>query len=290
MDPLCFKVPRNIQETIRVEHWSLPYFYDYYHFHQECQITYIIKGEGKLYSSGFNTDFFEDEFYLIGKNVPHVFRSDKTASDSDESGEGAQAISVFFDGDQFTGFFKEFPEAHSLVNLIKNSGQGIQMVSASGTQLKEWVDLLLELEGFERIILLVKILTFLTKYNEVRLMSALKYSVNDPLDSNKLNKVFNYINQNYKTQISLEEVASQINMTPSAFCRFFKRRTKNTFSNYLIETRIATACKLLLQKDITVAESCYESGYNSTSNFHRHFRRVTGFSPIEYKRNICQTI
>lgn len=288
MDPLCFKVPRNVQETIRVEHWRLPYFYDYYHFHQECQITYIIKGSGKLYSAGFNTDFHQDELYFIGKNVPHVFKSDRTITESDESDESAQAISIFFDGDQFTGFFKEFPEAYSLVSLISNSTKGIKVISESRSELKSWMTELLTTEGFERILLLVKILNFLTKNNEVRMLSAMKYTVNDPLDSKKLNKVFNYIDKNYRNPISLEEVASQINMTPSAFCRFFKRRTKNTFSNYLIETRIATACKLLLQNDVTVSESCYESGYNSTSNFHRHFRRVTGFSPIEYKKRICQ--
>jgi len=288
MEPLCFRVPRNVQETIRVEHWSLPYFYDHYHFHLECQLTYVLKGSGKLYSAGFSSDFNQDELYLIGKNVPHVFKSDKPDTESDEIDREAQAISIFFDGDQFSNFFREFPEAHSIVSLIDDTSRGIKVVSDSENELKDLTTSLLRTEGFERILLLVKMLSFLTKYNEVRLLSAMKYSVNDPLDSNKLNKVFDYINKNYKSPISLEEVASQINMTPSAFCRFFKRRTKNTFSNYLIETRIATACKLLLQNDLTVSESCYESGYNSTSNFHRHFRRVTGHSPIEYKKRICQ--
>lgn len=288
MDPICFKVPRNVQETIRVEHWSLPYFYDYYHYHHECQLTYVLNGTGKLYSSGFNSDFKKDELYLIGKNVPHVFKSDKMSALSGEPEDVAQAISIFFDGDQFLNFFREFPEAHALVNLIDNSNQGIRVISNKDGELGQWAAGLLKAEGFEKIILLARILSFLTRNNEVRLLSAVKYSVTDPLDSNKLNKVFSYINQNYKKQISLEEVASQINMTPSAFCRFFKRRTKNTFSSYLIETRIATACKLLLQNDVTVSESCYESGYNSTSNFHRHFRRVTGYSPVEYKKKICQ--
>ena len=277
-----------MQETIRVENWNLPYFYDFYHFHLECQLTYIIKGSGKLYSDGFSTDFHQDELFLIGRNVHHVFKSDKNDNESDASSDEAQAISIFFDGKQFIDFFKGFPEAHSIVRLIEHSENAIKVISAGESGLRESCDKLLASEGFDRIINLAGILTFLTKYNEVRILSAVKYSVNDPLDSNKLDKVFNYINDNYKNQLTLEDVASQINMTPSAFCRFFKRRTKNTFSNYLIETRIATACKLLLQKDVTVSESCYESGYNSTSNFHRHFRRVTGYSPIEYKRKICQ--
>ena len=288
MDPLCFKVPRNVQETIKVEHWSLPYFYDYYHFHEECQLTYVLKGTGKLYSSGFNTDFQKDELFLIGKNVPHVFKSDRTDILSGGSEDEAEAVSIFFDGDQFISFFKEFPEAHSLTTLINNSSQGIKIVSGGKSELKDWVTDLLDAEGFEKIILLAKVLSFLTRNNEVRLLSAVKYSVSDPLDSNKLNKVFDFIDQNYRSPISLKDVASQINMTPSAFCRFFKRRTNNTFSNYLIETRIATACKLLLHNDVTVSESCFESGYNSTSNFHRHFRRVTGYSPVEYKKRICE--
>jgi AraC-like DNA-binding protein len=289
MDPLCFKVPRNVQETIRVEHWSLPFFYDYYHYHNECQLTFVRKGSGKLYSSGFNSDFKKGELYLIGKNVPHVFKSDKSSKSSDNPADRAEAVTIFFDGDQFISFFDEFPEAHSLVKLIDNSRSGIKVLQGVNDEIRDHVNEMLDAEGFERIILLARILSFLTKSNEVRVLSAVKYSLNDPYDSKKLNKVFDFINQNYKRQISLEEVAAQINMTPSAFCRFFKRRTKNTFSNYLIETRIATACKLLLQKDVTVSESCYESGYNSTSNFHRHFRRVTGYSPIEYKKKICET-
>jgi len=288
MDPICFKVPRNIEETIRVEYWNLPNFYEHYHYHSECQLTYIVEGTGQLYSAGYNVDFSKNELFLIGKNIPHVFKSSKIEDYAPRTDGTAQAISIFFDGDQFTDFFHGFPEAELLVRLISRSSNEIRVSGNNDLELKEMLHGLLKAEGFERIIMLVKTLSFLTRNKEVRLLSALKFSVKDPLDSKKLSKVFAYINENYKSHISLEDVAAQINMTPSAFCRFFKRRTKNTFSNYLIETRIATACKLLLHKDVTVSESCYESGYNSTSNFHRHFRRVTGYSPVEYKKRIFQ--
>ena len=111
MDPLCFKVPRNVQETIRVEHWSLPFFYDYYHYHNECQLTFVLKGSGKLYSSGFNSDFKKGELYLIGKNVPHVFKSDVSSKTTDNPVDKAGAVTIFFDGDRFISFFDEFPEA-----------------------------------------------------------------------------------------------------------------------------------------------------------------------------------
>ena len=117
-------------------------------------------------------------------------------------------------------------------------------------------------------------------------LSTRQLPVRDPLDSKKMKVIVDFIQNNYNHQISLEDVAGQISMTSSAFCRFFKKKTQKTFSDYLIETRIARACKLLTQEDYTVSETCYESGYNSTSNFHRHFKRVTGLSPNEYKKRL----
>ena len=140
--------------------------------------------------------------------------------------------------------------------------------------------------GFDRVISLLKALSLFVKMDHLVFISPQYVPVKDPLDSKKLKLIFNHIEQNYQQRIHLEEVADLINMTPSAFCRFFKKRTQKTFSDYLIETRITKACKLLTQDDYTVSESCFESGYNSTSNFHRHFRRLTGLSPKEYKRKI----
>lgn len=73
-------------------------------------------------------------------------------------------------------------------------------------------------------------------------------------------------------------------MTPSAFCRFFKKRTGKTFSQALNEIRIGHACKLFIGQGLPVSEVCYRSGYNSLSYFNRKFKAITNHSPLAYRR------
>lgn len=109
----------------------------------------------------------------------------------------------------------------------------------------------------------------------------------EPEDNQKIDKVFNYLMDNYMGKITLEAVAELINVTPNSFCRYFKQRTNKTFSRFLIEVRISKACKVLFEGE-NVAEECYSSGYNNISNFHRHFKQITGMTPNGYKKKILQ--
>jgi AraC-like DNA-binding protein len=74
------------------------------------------------------------------------------------------------------------------------------------------------------------------------------------------------------------------NLSPKAFCRYFKSKTRKTFYNFLLEVRVAHACNLLLEKDMTVYEVCYESGFNNLSNFNRYFKKIINKTPFEYKK------
>jgi AraC-like DNA-binding protein len=90
--------------------------------------------------------------------------------------------------------------------------------------------------------------------------------------------------QHHQEKISLKEISSLINMAPTAFCRYFKLRTLKTYSQFLIEVRISKACKMINEKSSNVSEACYSSGYNNISNFHRHFKNVTGMTPSKFRR------
>ena len=289
MEPVCFRVPRQFEQTIRVEYWELPFFYRPYHFHRECQLSYILNSSGSVYISNSCIPFTKGDVFLLGKNLPHVFRSEDKSSPDNPTNNPARAISVFFDFDQFVGLLGDLPEARSVINLLKSSKHGIKSSLDSGSILEKWVLSLRNAQGFDQVISLIKTLALLADDSSMHYISPNSIPIRDPLDGKRLEQVFSFIQENYQRQIALEDVADQINMTPSAFCRFFKRKTQKTFTNYLIETRIAKACRLLIQKDFTVSETCFESGYNSTSNFHRHFRRITGLSPNEYKRNVLKT-
>jgi transcriptional regulator GlxA family with amidase domain len=99
----------------------------------------------------------------------------------------------------------------------------------------------------------------------------------------KLNKIINYIIENKKRKITLEEISDLVNMTNKSFCRFFKKNTGKNFITYVNEIRIGEACKFLITSDYTISEVCHESGFNNISNFNRRFQEFKGMSPREYR-------
>jgi AraC-like DNA-binding protein len=79
-------------------------------------------------------------------------------------------------------------------------------------------------------------------------------------------------------------------MTPHAFCRYFKSRTKKTYSQFLLEMRVGHACKLLAETDYSIAVVSYESGFMNFSNFNRKFKQITGNTPMAYRKKFSGTL
>ena len=102
---------------------------------------------------------------------------------------------------------------------------------------------------------------------------------------NKLLKIYEFIAINHRQIITLAQISDIANMSPTGFCRFFKARTKKTFSKYLAEVRVGTACGLLRNYNCNISDCAYRSGFNNMSNFHKQFRNFTGMSPSEYRFN-----
>ena len=104
--------------------------------------------------------------------------------------------------------------------------------------------------------------------------------------SDKLSNLFEYINTNYKNNITLKEAAKITNFTPESFCRFFRQKTGKKFIDYLHETRISSACRLLVNTDLTVAEIAYNTGFKTASGFNKLFKQYIGSSPSQYRKMI----
>lgn len=282
MEPICYKVPRLEQETVRVESWDLPYFYEPIHFHSECQLTYIYDSEGILLIGDKLDRFKKGDLYLIGPNVPHVFRNDISYFNVG-SKVRARAISVFFLKESLQGMFNNIPEARQIEKLFQNADYGLRLSRENSAKFLPNMKKLLQLTGIQRVFELLTTCSQISLNKNVEILSTKAPMILDLEDSARLNKVFNYIISHHQKNISLDEVAALICMTPTSFCRYFKRLTQKTFSQYLIEVRINTACKYLVEKGYNVSEACYSSGYNNISNFHRHFITITGMTPNIYK-------
>ena len=285
MDPICFKVPRLREETVRVEYWDLPYFYDSVHYHEECQLTYILEGQGFVLVGDKLEEYQKEDLLLIGKNTPHVLLHGKEYYEGG-SNLRARAISIFFSKDTFQEVFNQIPETAKIEEFLEQSQFGIRIRSNEARRLGADLKQLIKLRQVPRIILFMKILDLISRSLHFEFISSALPPVSGKEDNLRLKKVFDYIIKNFDKRITLQEVAGLINLTPTAFCRFFKLRTNKTFSQFLIEVRIDKACKMLSNGNFNVNETFFSCGYNNSSNFHRHFRQHTGLTPSEYRDQI----
>ena len=130
----------------------------------------------------------------------------------------------------------------------------------------------------------------LSKFDDAHELSSSSYAkVNLESESRRVLKVKNFIDQHYKDDIRLEQLADLIGMTPTAFSRYFKHRTGKNLSEYILDIRLGYAARRLVDTTDTVAEICYCCGFNTLSNFNRQFRKRKGCNPTEFREKYCKT-
>lgn len=258
-----------------------PNFLKIWHYHPEFELVAILKSSGTRFIGDSIEQFNEGEIILIGKNLPHMWLNDKEYFAEDSTLE-AQAIAIHFK-EYFAGeTFLNMPEMHSIRQLFENAQYGIKF-SGDTIYIINSIKKLDSLKGFDKTISFLKILNFLANHKDYKLLSSIGF-VNSFKKTGKTNlaEVYEYIVKNFKSRISLEDVANIACMNPTAFSRVFKRVNRKTFSEYLNEVRIGYACKLLMEEKYNISEICFESGYNNISNFNRQFKKTTNYSPTEY--------
>lgn len=281
MKALPFKIPKTEQHSFHVQVDEEPYFYDTLHQHPEIQLTLILESTGSLIYGDHLGAFAPGDIFIIGPSVPHVFRNDPDYYQ--HQGLKAKALTLFFDQQTFGKPFLDLPECVGIQNLILEAERGMKLRPETATILAPMIQELFEAKHLNRLILLLQILNQLTAPDiYAYLTNRLHTRRLNEAEGKRLNDIFRFTMQEYHRSIRLDEVAAIANMSPSAFCRYFKQHTRKTYLDFLNEYRIGQACKLLKQRDKVIAEVCYEAGFNNLSNFNRKFKAVMNQTPRDY--------
>ncbi|MDN5200094.1 AraC family transcriptional regulator [Fulvivirgaceae bacterium BMA10] len=284
MKPLLFRVPKSDEESFKVQVDDQDYFYDPLHFHPELQLTLILESKGTRFIGDSIGSFKAGDVFLIGPNLPHVFRNDKQYYEK-ENNLRARAISIFFTLDSLGKDFFSLPETIHIQKLLKKSSQGIKIKHKTRTKVIHLMEKIEELDKFGKLLQFLKILDVISHDHELECLSSISFGSSfSESDSKKINDVFEYVVKNFSNEIKLDDVASVANLSTTAFCRFFKLRTRKTFTQFLNEIRIGHACKLLLEEDLNITEICYQCGFNNISHFNRQFKNITSYTPTDYLR------
>ncbi len=281
---LPFKIPKTSNESFRLQQDDETHFYDYLHQHPEVQLTLILQSEGKVIAGDYIGTFKPGDVFLIGANLPHVFRNDSKYYESSID-HRAQSLSVFFEWQSFGEKFLSLPELKGLSDFAKLSERGLFIKDPLSGRVAQLIRQMFRKSEMDRLIVLLKILNLLSNNGEREaLASSGIYSNFDEVDGKKLGDVYRFTMKEYHRKIQLEEVASVAHMTSNSFCRYFKKRTRKSYVDFLSEIRIGQARKLLQQNDLSISQICFEVGFSNLSNFNRKFRQLCSITPTEFRR------
>ena len=286
MDITFEKLRINEHGIFHYQEFKQPRFTSPFHLHDEFELILIVKSNGKLYVGSNVTNFKEGDLYFLAPGVPHCFYN---THGYEKGNELAHAIVIWFKKDFLGNDFFGKTESTVLNKLIKKSGRGIQIINPSKSLTKRIFNLNLK-KNLEKVADLLLILNELSINRNTNVLSI--SDILSPVglaDSKVINDVFRYVAGNFQQKISLKEATLIANMQKSAFCRYFKRKTKKTFTQFVNETRIMHAQKLLAETDKTIIEIAFECGYQNTSYFNRQFRLFCKVSPTAFRGILKET-
>ncbi|GAA4315260.1 AraC family transcriptional regulator [Compostibacter hankyongensis] len=267
-----------IVKEYRQDHFTSPF-----HFHDLYELILIVRSYGKLYAGNKVLNFKDNEVFLFAPGFAHCFYNERSFI---SSGETAHAIVIFFRGD-FLGkdFFSNAEMARSR-DLFQNAAFGIK-VTDTDALMHGYFTSITQKSGMDALIILLQLINLLSGRNDLSLINpeVSRVTLNNA-DSARLEPVLKYVIENFKDEIYNREAAALACLNEAAFCRYFKSRTQQTFSQFVNNVRVVHAADLLLKEDRGIADIGYECGFKNISYFNRQFKNIMGQTPMAYRNTL----
>ncbi|WP_379964121.1 AraC family transcriptional regulator [Epilithonimonas sp. UC225_85] len=249
-----------------------------WHYHPEIELIFVGGGSGKRQIGSNISNFSNGDLILIGSNLPHCGLTNENTNNDYE-------IVIQFSKNFLGNGFWEAPEMQRIFAMLETAKSGIVFGEKVKKALKNKIRTLSELSYLDKLLTFIEILDELAHTKDFKILNAGKYYLQTQKEDNdRINLIFNYVKDNFKNQISLEEVAGLATMTVPSFCRYFKKITNKTFTQFVNEYRITHSLKLLAEQPMSITDICFESGFNNFSYFNKTFKEHTQKSPSQYRK------
>lgn len=286
MKPQFIDVNLSGTKTILIKKIDQFYLDTPFHFHHLCELVWVQQSFGKRIV-GDNIDNFEDgDLVLMAPNLPHIWQNDQVFLRK-KKGFHVKATVIYFPADFLSTLTDEQDILKPTNELIKRAARGLSFFGETKQKISEIMSNISNMQGFRKIIYFLQTIDILAGSKEYQYLASISFkNLYDEKDAGRINNVYKFLMQNFHRDISLKEIADVCNMAPNSFCRFFKSRTQKSLTQFLNELRIGHACKLLQNEDYSMADVCYECGYNNTANFNKFFKAITKETPSEYRRKL----
>jgi len=255
----------------------------YWHYHPEYELVFVEATNGIRHVGQHISSYMESDLVLIGPNIPHLNFDYGVKT---EYRQIVVQLKENFLGDAFN----ETPELSGIQKLFDRAYLGLSFSGKTKETVAAKLRIMHSLNHFEQLLCLLEIFQVLATSKEVIELNesdtSIKLFLNDKI---RMGAIYKYIHANYNETPDVNKVAASVHLSTAAFCRYFKKQTKMTFTDFVNQYRITQAKTLLLQ-DKTISETCYEVGFESLSYFNKLFKRITGENPSVFKRRYAKDV
>jgi AraC-like DNA-binding protein len=252
---------------------TLPSFEFKWHYHPEYELTLITKGNGRRLVGDSYENYEAGDLVLLGPGLPHTWVTNPGMKTK------ASAVVIQF-SEKFIHSFLQHPEFSAIASLLSASARGLYFASKN---LADEIKRLPDTKGVEKITGLISILQKLTEQKPKKLTSEYFNAVRGRENEKRINVICRYVQKHSSENIELERAAELVHLSRSAFCKFFKRVTGKTFTDYVNDIRIGNACQLLIESDKLVSEIAYEIGFQNLAYFNRVFIKKKQATPRQFR-------
>jgi AraC-like DNA-binding protein len=253
---------------------------DLWHYHPEIELVFVNGGSGKRQIGSHISYYSDGDLVLIGSNLPHCGFTDEKTGNKNE-------IVIQMPADFLGSDFLNIPELKNIQQLFQKAKGGIAFGKETIQKIAPIIDEMGNRSNFDRLLRMIRILNDLGVSNEYTILNADGFALELQVqDNDRINVVFNYVKDHFQEPIQLETVSNMVSMTTPSFCRYFKKITNKTFTNFVNDYRLVHASKLLSENTKSITEICFESGFNNFSHFNKSFKAFTGKSASQYRQEL----
>ena len=247
-----------------------------WHIHPEYELVYVKNGSGILNISSKKRMYSDGILVFLAGSIPHADFGNHDYPDNLE-------VVIQFKKDFLEEKLKVFPELGKVKELIKKSKQVLIFDPDLHKALSHDFNKFVYLDNQGKLINLLSILDRISREGSYETL--FDTFTTDSFKSNdvkRLEEIFEYVNLNYARDLSIGEISSKLGLTPNSFCRFFKKMTQSTFTDFVNEFRINKALEFFNESNASIAEVMFRCGFNDPSYFSRQFKKYQGTSPNSY--------
>jgi len=249
-----------------------------WHYHPEFELVYVEADAGIRHVGTHISTYTQSDLVFIGGNLPHLNFDYRLRSDYHQ-------IVIQLRTDFLGTAFALAPEFLQIRQLFKAAEYGIAFTGETKALVAEKLKQMDSLNSLEQLLALISILQLLAASDETERLNIDLTSKDFILkDKIRMGAIYEYIDANFHQKPDVNIVAQKVNLTTPAFCRYFKRQTNITFTEFVNQYRIERAKNLLMQNH-NVSQTCYAIGFESISYFNKLFKQITGENPSDFRRN-----